>query len=548
MSTVYHEQQKSVPPPTAVDASEGRVRSLAGKILHVGPTALVFVALGGFAAWGHFSDWQLPSFASLTGHTPPELPAWCTDHNVPADQCLECRPELLAKAASHGWCKRHGVMDCPLEHPEVAQLKSTPTVSSAMLEQADRALQTRPRPENNSRCLLHERRIQLASTDAVEKLGIDIALVQERPIVEAITANGEITYDQTQTARLASRVPGTAMIVLKQVGDRVAKEEVVALIDAAEVGRAKSAFLQAISQLRLQQSNVSRLRPLENEGVVAGKQIRESEAALEAAKIALQASQQTLINLGLPVRWEEVQDLGVDELSSHLRLLGIPSSLASGLDPTTTTSNLLPIRSPLGGIVTERKVVAGETVTADAPLFEVADVERLWLTLNVRQEDSPYVSIGQKVLFRPSDAAGDSKIEGTINWISTAADDQTRTISVRAELPNVDGRLRANTFGLGRIVLRQEAAAMTIPTEAVHWDGTCHVVFVRDKNYFEPGAYKFFHVRAVRVGEKENDVTEIIAGLMPGEVVASKNSMVLEAQLLKSNLGAGCCEVHAAKK
>jgi cobalt-zinc-cadmium efflux system membrane fusion protein len=66
------------------------------------------------------------------------------------------------------------------------------------------------------------------------------------------------------------------------------------------------------------------------------------------------------------------------------------------------------------------------------------------------------------------------------------------------------------------------------------------VVFVRDKDFLKEGAPKFFHVRKVRLGVKNTDTTEIIVGLLPGEVIASKNSVVLEAQLLKSNLGAGC--------
>ena len=116
----------------------------------------------------------------------------------------------------------------------------------------------------------------------------------------------------------------------------------------------------------------------------------------------------------------------------------------------------------------------------------------------------------------------------------------TRTVKVRVDLPNPDRRLRANTFGTGRIVLRDEPKAIVVPSEAIHSDGTCSVVFVRDKNFFTPGAPKIFHVRAVRPGVKDGATTEIIAGLLPGEVIASKNSVVLEAQLLKGNLGAGC--------
>ena len=79
-----------------------------------------------------------------------------------------------------------------------------------------------------------------------------------------------------------------------------------------------------------------------------------------------------------------------------------------------------------------------------------------------------------------------------------------------------------------------------MPCEAVHWDGDCSVVFVRDKNFLLDGSPKFFHIRTVRLGVKDGDTTEIIAGVLPGEVIASRNSVVLEAQLLKSKLGAGC--------
>jgi cobalt-zinc-cadmium efflux system membrane fusion protein len=65
-------------------------------------------------------------------------------------------------------------------------------------------------------------------------------------------------------------------------------------------------------------------------------------------------------------------------------------------------------------------------------------------------------------------------------------------------------------------------------------------VFVRDKDFFNTGAPKFFHVRKVRLGVSEGGSMEVIAGLLPNEVIASKNSMVLAAQLLKANLGAGC--------
>ena len=148
--------------------------------------------------------------------------------------------------------------------------------------------------------------------------------------------------------------------------------------------------------------------------------------------------------------------------------------------------------------------------------------------------------MGQPVRFRPDGSHGE--VSGKLVWISTTADQQTRMVTARAELPNPNGQLRNETFGSGRIVLREEQEAIVVPNEAIHWEGCCHVVFVRDKGYFDSqDSPKVFHVRTVRLGAKNEKATEIIAGVLPGEVVATKGSDVLRAELLKNNLGEGCC-------
>ena len=503
------------------------------------PTAGVVVALIALAVWGHNSEWTLPKFSALIGSEKTEVADWCEEHNVPESICVECNPKLLEPMADFGWCQVHGVMQCPLEHPEVAQLKAPATITPAMLERANKAIALRPRTENNSRCSLHRKRIQFASADSVEKVGVDIAIVAEKPVVEAIVANGEIVYDETRMAHLSSRVAGNVWRVNKQVGDRVNKGDILALIESAEVGQAKSEFLQALSQLRLKENNVERLRPLAGTAI-SGKQFLETQTAAEEGRIALHRAQQALVNLGLPVNAAEFDGLSTDEISARLQFIGLPTELVSTGDSPTVTSNLLPLRSPLTGVVVNRNAVEGEVVALNTNLFDVADTSKLWLNLNVRQADAKYVSHGQTVLFTASDSSNEPDDKGTVSWISTSADDVTRTVKVRVELPNEDGKLRANTFGTGRIVLRDEPKAVVVPNDAIHWDGTCNVVFVRDKDFFKKDAPKIFHVRSVRPGVKDAATTEIIAGLLPGEVIASKNSVILEAQLLKSNLGAGC--------
>jgi cobalt-zinc-cadmium efflux system membrane fusion protein len=277
---------------------------------------------------------------------------------------------------------------------------------------------------------------------------------------------------------------------------------------------------------------------------VAAQQVRQAEAELQESQIKLLSAQQALANLGLPVAVGELLHVSPEEGARQLRYLGIPGGLAAELEAANSSANLFPLRAPLAGVVSERHAVPGEGVEPAASLFAIVDPQQMWVQLEIRQEDAGLVSLGQKVLFRPHDSSGNQELEGKVTWISAAADPRTRTVEVRAELPNDEGRLRARTFGAGQIVLREEAQAITVPAESVHWDGCCHVVFVRDKNFRDPNSPKFFHVRKVRPGVKQGNQMEIIAGLVPGELVAAGNSGLLSAQLLKSNLGAGCGCTH----
>jgi cobalt-zinc-cadmium efflux system membrane fusion protein len=402
------------------------------------------------------------------------------------------------------------------------------------LARAARALALTPRAENNSKCGLHERRIQFASAEAAQKAGVEVEPVWTAAVVEAVTANGEITYDPTRTARLSPRVPGSVFRVFKQVGDPVKAGEVVALVDAAEVGKAKAAFLTALVQARLAARNYDRVKGLAS---ASPKEVDEAFAAHTEARIAQATAQQALTNLGLPVDAAAFDAVANDDLPDRLRFLGVPKAAADALDAKVTTGNLLPVVAPQDGLVATRNVVAGEVVGTDKVLMLVVDPARMWLTLDVGQADAALVKLGQEVRFRPT--AGREGAGGRVVWMSTEVNDRTRTVKVRAEVENPDGRLRSNTFGTGRVILREEAEAVVVPASALHWEGDCHIVFVRDKDYLKPGSPKVFHTRTVRPGVRDGTQVEIIAGVLPGEVVAAKGSGTLRAELLRGNLGEG---------
>ena len=517
------------------------LRWLTGRAI---PNLLVVFALGSLAYWGHQTGWKLPRFAQLTGAGGEAEDDWCKEHAVPESLCVECNPDLLPRGKAYGWCKVHGVHECPLEHPDVAQLEYPPRVTPADLERARRALAFADRTPNSKNCKLHLRRIQFASDRAVARAAIETREAYRHEVVETVTANGEIVYDQNRVANLATPVPGRVWRVFKEQGQPVNKDEVLALVDAAEVGKAKAEFLRALAQTDLRTRTVERLRPLAGAGV-ATAQVQEAEAALREAQVRLVAAQQALVNMGLPVAAEDFKELSPAEAGRRTQFLGLPETVTRKLDPRTATANLVPVKAPLKGVLVGRKVAAGEQADPSRSLFVVADTRRMWLLLHVPQEEAQRIrprdplkgTPGQAVRFKPG--GFDGEVGGEVVWVSTAADEKTRTVQVRADLDNADGRLRANTFGSGRVILREEKKAIVVPSEAVQWEGDCHVVFVRDKNFDVKGAPKVFHTRTVRPGARIGTETEIIAGVLEGEKVVTRGSGLLRSELLKNNLGEG---------
>ncbi len=532
---------RSVEPSVVVSPnktmSRPRIRRLVDSFMGSLATVVVLALLAGIGWWGHRTGWALPKFSQVLGEAAPVPEDWCEEHGVPESMCVECNPEEYPPRKLHGWCKQHGIHECPFHHPDVAQLKTAIEIQRDDVDRAARALKLRPRPENNFACQNPGRRIQFASLDVASKAGVDVEPVLRSPITESIRASGEIRYDETQLARVGAKATGSVWRVNKQVGDTVQKGELLALINAADVGAAKAALQQGLAEWQFHTATLRRIERLSAKGGIAKTKVLDAESASRISWVRARRAHQSLVNLGLTVPLDAIKDLPESDLAARLHFLGLNNADASQLERETTTSNLLPVTAPLSGVVVARDVVAGEVIDLERVLFTVVDTNQMWLSLNIALEEAAYVRVGQKVRFTPDGTS--EPVVGTIDWKSTSADRKTRTVSVRATLQNTSGRLLNEAFGMGTVVLREESHAIVIPNEALQWDGSCHVVFVRDKAWFDDKSPKLFHTRSVRPGARTDEVTEIIAGVLPGEVIATSGSDVLRAQLLKSNLGAG---------
>jgi cobalt-zinc-cadmium efflux system membrane fusion protein len=348
-----------------------------------------------------------------------------------------------------------------------------------------------------------------------------------------------LDLDPTKVARLSSRASGTIRAILPPVGRWVRAGDIVAVVDAAEVGKAKGELLQAIGSLDLREQTLARLK--ESAGKTVTEQaVLDAEAGRAETEIRVLTARQALMNLGLPVDPKALRGLAPEEAVRRIRYLGFPDGLATAIAEGTESSNLLPVRSPFDGEVIERQAADGEVAGPDRVIMVVADTRQMWLNLRVRLEDAARIRPGQPVRFRHE--GHDYGDMGTVAWVSPAADEKTRTVPVRVVWPNDNGKHQAKTFGTAQIILRHVTDAVVVPSSAIHWEGCCHVVFVRDKD-FDTSTYKVFHVRKVRPGASDaglnGAMTEIAVGVLPGEMVATINSGLLRSEVLKNDLGAG---------
>jgi cobalt-zinc-cadmium efflux system membrane fusion protein len=374
--------------------------------------------------------------------------------------------------------------------------------------------------------------IRFPSHEALDKSGIRTAEVSRRPLRQLVTANGTVDYNRTRLAHIASRVPGIVWKIYKQVGESAGKDEVLAVVEAAEVGRAKSEFLLALRSLQLKTENLQRLKQADHSGAVPERQLREAESLAAEAGIRRYTAEQALVNLGLPIHAEGLSGLSDEALTRRIQFLGLPDAVARELDPAITTANLIPLCAPFTGLVIRCDLAVGEVVNSAQALCTVADIDKLWVTLDVPQEVIGLVRIGQLVSFRP-DGATEAPATGQLAWISTEVDDRTRTVRVRAEVENKDRQLRARSFGTGQIVIAEKPDAVVVPLEAVQRNGAGWILFVcaEDGLSFEP--------RTVEVGLRDREYAEIVKGVSPGDIVATLGSHVLRSELFRSEIHGG---------
>jgi len=535
-----------------------------------------------------------------------EVGDWCAEHGLPETQCTVCHPEVKAEWDKLDPAAREGDQRGDASEADRHLSRPKPVLASAgdsadwRIERADRSLTG----SNDSLCQVESLRVRFIDSSIVQKAGIKVEPARRRPISATITVPAEVEFDATRLARITPRVGGVVLDAPVNLGADVEVGDLMAVIDSptlgeaksqlieraqnlklaeadlergntiyqgvqrmldvcsphadpdkvrealaeSPVGEAKSRLLRAHAALLLARSEFSRQTTLREKNIVAEREYQVAQSALAAAEadfVAIKEESGFTVERDLLAaeRGVEVTRSALEAAERRLHILGLSEEQVSliGAEPAEPDELLsrFELRSPVTGHVVERMVAIGESVEATDVLFVVVDNSTLWLMADLYERDLIHLRLGLPVFFTVDGMPG-AGFEGKLTWISSQVDDRTRTVCVRADLPNPDRRLRAKMYGNARIVLHDNEEVVTVPVDAVQTDGCCQLVFVQEsETVFQP--------RKITLGTSANGVVEVLKGLEEGEVVASAGSFLMKTEILKSNIGAGCCEVDPGR-
>ncbi|MGH7257674.1 MAG: efflux RND transporter periplasmic adaptor subunit, partial [Nitrospiraceae bacterium] len=221
------------------------------------------------------------------------------------------------------------------------------------------------------------------------------------------------------------------------------------------------------------------------------------------------------------------------EAQDRLRLLGMKDDLIASLDRDQQIRSYVPIVAPFDGRVIARNLTKGEVVETTARLFQVADLSEVWVTANIPEKDIPYIHTNDLVANQLVEvrvkAYADQVFSGKITYVGDVLEPSTRTMRLRLELPNPDGRLKPQMFATVRVYSDPEPGILALPEGAIQRDRTRQFVFVqRDPQTFE--------VRDVKVSESNGKQVKVLEGLSEGDIVVMKGAFVLKSELLGSQI------------
>ncbi len=342
---------------------------------------------------------------------------------------------------------------------------------------------------------LDPNQIRMSET-AVKLAGIQTTPVTRTVAQRSIRMVGKLDYDESKVSYITAWVPGRLdKLFIDYTGARVSKGDHMVHMYSPELISAQEELLQA----------------------------KKAIDALDKTKSAVLKS---------------TANETLRSAREKLRLYGLSESQIDSIERGNAPMEHLTISAPTGGVVVHKDAKEGMYVTTGTKIYTIADLSRLWVMLQAYESDLPWLREGQHVSFTSPSFPGET-FDAIIDFIDPVVDPKTRTVSIRAEVNNRDGRLKPEMFVSGTVQssLDREGkvdrpnddanAPLVIPASAPLITGKRAVVYVQVPN--DDGVV--FEGREITLGPRAGGYYVVKSGLSEGDKVVTNGAFKIDSEL-----------------
>jgi cobalt-zinc-cadmium efflux system membrane fusion protein len=316
------------------------------------------------------------------------------------------------------------------------------------------------------------------------------------PVV--LQTTGTVDFDADHTTPVITQVGGPIARIVADLGTRVRRGDPLLYVSSPDLSGAVSAYRKAQNRLDLARRTLDRNRDLLSHKVIAQKDLEVSQADYNDAFTEAQNDLQALKIFG--VTEKDLQTLERQDVPIRPELA---------------------VRSPIGGVVVQKLVAAGQLVQAGATTcFLVSDPATMWVQGHLHDTELSSVRVGDRVDVHAGSAP--DLFAGRVSYIGAMLDPATRTTPVRIVTENRQGLLKKDQFVDVTIHSGLRRTILTVPTSAV-LHNTENLPFV----YVEVGTGRFAE-RLIRTGVQLDDSFEVLSGLKAGEAIVTEGSVFLQ--------------------
>jgi Cu(I)/Ag(I) efflux system membrane fusion protein len=310
------------------------------------------------------------------------------------------------------------------------------------------------------------------SPTAMQLADIRTATVGTMDPVKTVRLNGKVQEDERLVSSQSSHIPGRIeRLNVNFTGEYVRRGQVMAYIYSPDLVTAQEELFEA-------------------------QKIKDSQPQL------FKSAQAKLKN------WK-LSDSQIDKI------------LESG-----TPSDEFPITADISGYVLSKNVNVGDYVKRGEPIYEIANLSRVWVLFDVYESDMPWINKGDQVHYTVQSLPGQT-FESKISFLDPVIDPKTRVAKARVEVPNKDNQLKPEMFVSGTVeaTLPKKSNNVIVPKTAVMWTGKRSVVYVKNTT----GSGVSFMMRDVTLGPDLGDSFIVENGVEEGEEIAVNGTFSIDA-------------------